>query len=285
MKIITCSGINGSFGGTNFGKAIVQLGVRFCDELAKSGTSASYSGRLGTDHFNSANNWATLLAAVGPGVFWNASSPLNAEAAAVGIVMANAVRSAVAAEQAEQLLFIAHSQGTNITAHALVDLATKSPQFFETHKVACVFLDPKLPTPTIERVFGPQWSGKISYLFLQSELDGLANQAIAGSRFIKQFPHGDHLFVAGLDHGTIHNWDALSQPALRWLTLPEHESYLRQVTKSRWDAQRRFGFNNWTNNHQDYVNRFKSSYPMFQGSLAPALLEFARGSLPAQYQS
>ena len=158
--------------------------------------------------------------------------------------------------------------------------------FFTSRPVRCLFLDPKVGPNHVTDVFAMSAGLDLPFLFLQSELDLLSNQGVLGSRFIDQFLLGNHLYVAGLGHNDIEDWDMLEQAKLRWLTRPEYQDeYLRALEKERLRLRQERGKPGWTTMDEMKIEKFKKAYAMNTGPLTPAVLQFAQGRLAQRYES
>lgn len=72
------------------------------------------------------------------------STVLNEEANRLSPQYAAAMCNAVANDPTEDVLVLAHSQGTNNLSWTLLDLAKNNPDFFENRSVRCTLFDPKV---------------------------------------------------------------------------------------------------------------------------------------------
>lgn len=284
MRVFTFSGIQGSFSDINRGEALIQLAKDLSKALLPK-TTLIYEGLENQDHFISRVNWSTLLSQLGPATLLDGSPVLNDEGARVTPIAAPELIARVASDPTEPVLIIAHSQGTNNAAFTLRHLLNNHPAFFAQRAVRCLFLDPKVGPNHVRALFEMSGNIDLPFLFFQSERDLLSNQGVFGSRFIDQFSHGDHLFVAGLGHGDIHDWDMLHSAKRRWLTLLEYQKYIREVEKERIRIARERGKPGWTTADQLRVDKFKKYYKMNTGALTPALCEFIQGQLSNRYRS
>jgi len=284
MRIFTFSGIKGAFADINRGETLIELAKDLRRELTAE-PAVEYEGIASTDHFISEINWSTLVSQLGIATLLDGSPVLNAEALRIAPVAADAMRSLVGPDPSEPVLIIAHSQGTNNATFTLNHLLRNAPGFFSQRPVRCLFFDPKVGPNHVRELFVMGASLDFPFLFLQSEDDLLSNQGVLGTRFIEQFPHGDHLYVAGLGHSDILDFGMLSQAKRRWLTLLEYQKYMRAVEKQRIRIAQERGKPGWTTADALKLDKFKRNYSMNVGSLIPALVEFATGKLSKKYQS
>jgi hypothetical protein len=284
MRIFTFSGIRGEFSGTNRGGEIIQLARDLAANLPST-AGAAYDGAEGADHFVSEINLGRLLGELGPATLLDGSPVLNEEARRVAPVAAAQLLQLAPADAAEPVVIIAHSQGTNNATFTLQRLLAREPGFFAARAVRCLFFDPKVGPDHVRDVFAQSAGLDLPFLFLQSERDLLSNQGVIGTRFIDQFHLGNHLYVAGLGHNDIEDWEVLEDPRLRWLTRPEYHGYIREVEKERLRLRQERGKPGWTTADELRVEKFKKAYAMNKGGLTPALLQFAQGRLAAKYES
>ena len=285
MRIITFSGIRGGFNGINHGEEIVQFARDLVAALP--GTAAPvYDGIEGQDHFISEINWSRLLGEVGLATFLDGSPLLNEEARRVAPVAADAILQLSAASPGDPVVIIAHSQGTNNATFTVRHLISHQADFFTNRPVRCLFLDPKVGPNQVSDVFAMSADLDLPFLFFQSEQDLLSNQGVLGTRFIDQFRLGNHLYVAGLAHNDIADWDMLDQAKLRWLTRPEYQDdYLRALEKERLRLRQERGKPGWTTMDELKMDKFKKAYAMNTGPLTPAVVQFAQGRLAQRYES
>jgi hypothetical protein len=284
MRLFTFSGIQGAFSDINRGEALIQL-ARDLRQSLSSVATVTYDGLENHDHFISHINWSTLLSQLGPATLLDGSPVLNEEGLRVAPVAGAAILSRLATDPTEPVLVICHSQGTNNATFTIRHLLNQSPAFFAQRAVRCLFLDPKVGPSHVQALFEMSANIDLPFLFLQSERDLLSNQGVFGTRFIDQFPHGDHLFVAGLGHGDIDDWDMLHQAKRRWLTLLEHQKYIRDVRKERIRIAQERGKPGWTTNDELRLDKYKKTYKMNAGALTAALIEFAQGKLSNRFKS
>ncbi len=284
MRIFTFSGIRGEFSGTNHGGEIIQLARDLAANLP--GTAgADYDGVEGADHFISEINLGRLLGELGPATLLDGSPLLNEEARRVAPAAAAQLVQLAPAAPADPVLIIAHSQGTNNATFTIRRLLNQNREFFAGRAVRCLFFDPKVGPDHVRDVFAQSAGLDLPILFLQSEKDLLSNQGVIGTRFIDQFHLGNHLYVAGLGHNDINDWEVLDDAKLRWLTRPEYHGYIREVEKERLRLRQERGKPGWTTADELKVEKFKKAYAMNTGALTPALLQFAQGRLAAKYES
>jgi len=284
MRAFTFSGINGAFTDINRGEELIEL-VKDLRAALPAGTPLNHDGIEGQDHFISEINWGTLLSQLGPATLLNGSPVLNAEAQRVAPGAAAALLQSTAGDPTEPVLILAHSQGTNNATFTLRQLLRQSPAFFAQRAVRCLFLDPKVGPNHVQELFVMGANLDFPFLFFQSERDLLSNQGVFGSRFIDQFPFGNHLYVVDLGHGDIIDWDMLAVAKRRWLTRDDYRTYLRDIGKERMRIAQERGKPGWTTADELRVEKFKRNYKMDTGALTPALTEFAQGTLSSKYQS
>jgi pimeloyl-ACP methyl ester carboxylesterase len=284
MRIFTFSGIRGAFSDINRGETLIQLARDLRTRLT-SEPAVEYEGLAGSDHFISEINWSTLVSQIGAATLLDGSPVLNAEALRVAPVAAAAMRALVAANPREPVLILAHSQGTNNATFTLHHLLRHSPGFFAQRAVRCLYFDPKVGPNHVRDLFIMSAAFDFPFLFLQSEQDLLSNQGVFGTRFIEQFPHGNHLYVAGLDHSDILDFDMLAQAKRRWLTLLEYQRYMRAVEQERIRIAQQRGKPGWTTADALRLDKFKKNYQMNAGALIPGLVEFSSGKLSNRYKS
>jgi hypothetical protein len=291
MRIFSFSGIASGFSGINHGGDLVRFVNGFIGTLPNTagarytGTEFADPAAPDTDHFISRINWGTLLGQLGLSVFGDGSPVLNEEADKVAGAAAKCILQSRVSDD-EPLLFVAHSQGTNIATFTLNRLVQTHRSFVDAHPIRCLFFDPKVGPNLVHTLFSQSSEERLSFLFLQSENDFLANQrVVGGGRFIDEFDLGNHLWVADQDHSSIHDIDMLGSESLRWLTRPEYYAYQKKLKSRQFELQRTRGTRPLTAENIADLNRFKSSYTMDQGPLLPALRQFALGALGNAYTS
>jgi hypothetical protein len=287
MKLFTFSGISGTFSGTNDGAGIIDLAKSVIDEMPAA-EKPSYTGIDGTDHFHSNVNFSSMLTSVESLVSLSGVDGLNKEAAEFSPHFAEIMSNAVSADATEDVLILSHSQGTNNATWTLLNLSQNHPDFFAQRSVRVAMFDPKLGTSYMNQLFGRFADpAQLGFLFFQSENDILGDQGMFIPKFITEFPHGNHIWVKGLDHTSIHEWASLNKPQ-RWLDLFGFLEYerawnqkviaLKQETRAgQLGTMQIIRLHNWTDQYaKDEMNKDK---------LSEALLGFLQGSLPAKFKS
>lgn len=286
MKLFTFSGISGTLAGTNEGLGLIELANDVLEALPASLRPEAYTGTRDVDHFPSDINLGKLLGVLQDAVRLTGATALNEEAARLSPQYGEAMLNQMSSDD-EEVLVLAHSQGTNNLTWTLLYLARNHSDFFENRTVRCAFFDPKVGPNYVSQIFGIFPKEQLSFLFFQSEKDTLANQGMMTPEFIRGFVLGDHIWVRGLDHGTIREWASLDKPQ-RWLNRPgfleyEHAWYkklnqLRQETRGgQIGTVQLLKLDKWTAQYaRDEMNLDKPS---------EALIGFLRGRLPAKYKS
>jgi hypothetical protein len=170
----------------------------------------------------------------------------------------------------------------------LLNLAGNNPDFFAQRSVRCALFDPKVGTMYMNELFGRFADpAQLGFLFFQSENDILGDQGMFIPKFITEFPHGNHIWVKGLNHTSIHEWAMLNKPQ-RWLDLFGFLEYerawerkviaLKQETRAgQLGTMQITRLHNWVDQYaKDEMNLDK---------LTDALIGFLRGNLPAKFKS
>jgi hypothetical protein len=251
------------------------------------GEAIDYEGVDDEDHFRSYVNYAVMLGNLADAVQLGGVRVLNEEANRLSPNYAVAMSNAVADDPAEDVLIIAHSQGTNNATWTLLNLARNEPAFFEKRSVRCALLDPKLGRNYMEQLFALFPDPKaLSFLFFQSENDILGDQSMLIPKFIDEFPHGNHIWVKDLNHTSIHEWAMLTKNQY-WLDLSGYEEFarawrqkviaLKQETRAgQLGTAQIIKLQNWGDQYaRDEMNLDK---------LSEALLGFLAGNLPAKFR-
>ncbi|HEX4342052.1 MAG TPA: hypothetical protein VH255_01595 [Verrucomicrobiae bacterium] len=287
MKLFTFSGISGTLSGTNDGSDIIDLAEKVIAALPTP-SAVRYEGVDDVDHFRSYIDYETMLSNIGDAVQLSGVTVLNEEANRLSPNYAVAMSNAVSTDPTEDVLILAHSQGTNNLTWTLLNLAKNEPDFFTQRNVRCALFDPKVGSNYMEQVFAlfPDQSA-LSFLFFQSENDILGDQSMLIPKFIDEFPHGNHIWVKGLDHTSIHEWAMLNKNEY-WLDLFGYQDYERawrqevialkqQTRSSQMGTAQVTQLHNWSDQYaKDEMNYDK---------ISPALLGFLMGNLPAKYKS
>jgi hypothetical protein len=281
MRLFSFSGISSSITTVNNGKEVKQFAQDVLS--AFSDPVPSYDPTDNVGHFRSYVNLLKLLAEVEDAVRLDGSTVLNNEAENFAQQYATAMDDAMSPFPGEEVLIIAHSQGNNNMAFTLKYLFQNRPQFFADRKVRCAMFDPKVGANHIEELIALDKDMNLEFLFFQSENDVLGDQSMFIPKFIDKFPHGNHIWVRGTDHGSIRDWKTLST-VQSWLDLGEYQEFEREVAKERINLAREFG----AHLNTVYLGRlqaFKANYEMNEDKLAPALLGFLQGKLPKKFCS
>src|ERR1035437_9429766 len=153
MKLFTFSGFSGTLWGTNDGSGMIE----FANKVIGAMTSAkkpAYDGIEGKNHFHSNVNFSTMLGSVESAVSLSGVDALNEEAGQLSPHFAEVMSDALAADPTEDVLVLAHSQGTNNLTWTLLNLARNNPDFFAQRSVRCAMFDPKLGTVYMNELFG-----------------------------------------------------------------------------------------------------------------------------------
>jgi hypothetical protein len=287
MKLFTFSGISGTLSGTNDGSDIIDLAEKVIAALPTP-SAVRYEGVDDVDHFRSYIDYETMLSNIGDAVQLSGVTVLNEEANRLSPNYAVAMSNAVSTDPTEDVLILAHSQGTNNLTWTLLNLAKNEPDFFTQRNVRCALFDPKVGSNYMEQVFAlfPDQSA-LSFLFFQSENDILGDQSMLIPKFIDEFPHGNHIWVKGLDHTSIHEWAMLNKNEY-WLDLFGYQDYERawrqevialkqQTRSSQMGTAQVTQLHNWSDQY--------AKNEMNYDKISPALLGFLMGNLPAKYKS
>jgi hypothetical protein len=238
------------------------------------------------DHFTSNINLGHLIGQIPDFLHLNGSTLLNREAAQFSPSRAKTLSDSTAGDSHEDLIFLAHSQGTNNLAWTLLHLAQHFPGFFDNRIVRCAFFDPKLGRNYMEHLFGLFPQDKVRFLFFQSQNDLLGNQGVGVPKFISEFPHGDHIWVKGLNHGSIREWASLNKKQ-SWLDQSGYQVFQRAQGKKIIALRRqntRTGQLGTTQMQQ--LKRWTDQYArdhMNQDKLSEALMGFLTDKLPDRF--
>lgn len=285
MKLFTFSGISGSLFGLNAGSGMIRLGRKVAEALAPA--VVRYTGTDDADHFRSYINYGVMLGQLDDVVRLTGSTVLNEEAHRLAPRYAAAMVNAAAADPEEEILMLAHSQGTNNLTWTLMHLARNDPAFFTARTVRCVLFDPKVGRNHMEQIFGRFPPEELSFLFFQSENDVLGDQGMLIPKFLTEFPHGNHIWVRGLDHSSIYEWDLLGKPQY-WLDLFGFAKYSRAWRQQVLALKQETKGGQLGTMQLAKLERWKTQYArtrMNSDRLVEALLGFLRGKLPAKFRS
>jgi len=270
-RLFTFSGIRAGFGDVNDGQYLVQFGnyIRKQDCWA---APLQYQAEDGVDHFRSYVNFNKLFSDLDNAVRLDGSEVLNNEARDVAPHYGKAMFDNSVA--GEDLLILAHSQGTNNVTHSLLWLEKNAPDFFEGRKIHLLMFDPKVGVDYVSALMASEVMQQLRLLFLQSEKNLLGNQNLSPRKFIDEFESGDHLFVRDVDHSTIVDARYVSRNQ-EILTLPGYRKWNRDVKKESLKLQRRYGRplrGSGFMKLRTYVKR----YPYDEAVLKEPILEFAK---------
>ena len=243
MKLCTFSGVSATLSGVNAGSGMIDLATHVVSAM-QDRFEIDYSGTDDVDHFRSFVNYGTMLGQVVDAVRLSGSTVLNDEASRLAPKYAELMSNLGAGDPSEDILVLAHSQGTNNLTWTLLNLARNEPAFFENRSVRCALFDPKVGRNFMEQLFGLFPPETLAFLFFQSQNDVLGDQGMFIPKFIEEFPHGDHIWVKGLDHGSIREWDMLSK-AQHWLNLGGYfefsRAYGREIIRLRQETRGHLG--------------------------------------------
>jgi hypothetical protein len=272
-----------SLTGVNDGQEIKQ----FASDIISNwddGTAPSYDSQDGVGHFRSYINALSLLSDIEDAVQLNGSDALNNEARQFAPQYSEAMYAAMTADPTEDVLVLAHSQGTNNLVFSLRMLFDTHPDFFAERNVRCAMFDPKVGANHVQEIVVMDPDQKIQFLFFQSQNDILGNQAFFVQKFIDQFQHGNHIWVRGQDHQSIHEWKTYST-VQSWLNLEEYIQFRRDCSKELIFLQQDFGKPGLNTVYLGKFQKYVRDYEMNEDQLSAALLGFLEGALPKKFQS
>jgi hypothetical protein len=271
MRLFTFSGISGSFVGTNDGQQFVQFAQ---DIIAQSsGQSITYNGKRGEDHFTSDVNYSALLSTLEGAVTLNGSPILNREAWDRAPIYAAALLEALPTDPTEPLILLGHSQGTNLLTFTLKYIHDMTPGILQTRPIRIALFDPKVGPNYVEQLFVYYSAADVRFLFVQSDHDLLGNQSIFATKFIDQFPHGNHWWIRGLDHSSIREWSSYAVEQ-SFLTLESYLQFRRDCRKELIRLQQEFGKPGLNTTYMLKFQDFQKKYPMKKAKLGTPLLSF-----------
>lgn len=284
MKLFTFSGIRADITGFNDGRALVAFVREIIDALPAT-QKPSYSGTENIDHFRSQVNFGRMMSHW-EGIFTLDGSPtLNEEAINLSPTFGETIFQQTLADPSETVLFLSHSQGTNNLTFSLNWLIANRPDFFRNRKIRCAYFDPKVGINPILNLFSfDNKAQAIEFLFFQSECDILGNQSLIIPKFIDQFPHGNHIWVKGLDHSSICDWDFMNLPQ-KVLTLSKYSNFRRKYTQTKIKLEGERSKGGLGPNQIIKLSKFVSDYPMLTATPADAILGFLQGKLPKKFLS
>lgn len=282
MRLFTFSGIRGSFIGTNPGTGLIKLARAIVDELPAA-AKPEYEGVGGVDHFISKVNLSSIVGNPEAIFSLDGAPELDAEGAEFAPGYAAAMVNALKGDDESPVLILAHSQGTNIAAYTLAHLLDGDLDFNAKRPVRIAMFDAKVSPSMVEPLF--RRAESFDFLFLQSEFDPLGNQNLGRARkFTDHFPRGNHLWVKGLDHGSIVNPKVMGEEQevlvrKRYLKLQD------DISKARIDVNippKALSPASVIDAHiKGVVRRFKGE----KARPLDALTGFLRGKLAKQFQS
>jgi hypothetical protein len=283
MRLFTFSGIAASITDINDGIELVEFASNVASALPAD-SRPSYDGRADVGHFRSFINYAVLLGDLERLVTLDGSPALNEEADELAPKYGQAILDQTSADPKETIMVLAHSQGTNLCAHTLIYIFNNQPAFFEERSIRCALFDPKVGANYMETIFGLVQLQGVSFLFFQSENDILGNQAFLLPKFIDEFPHGDHLWVRGLNHSEIRDWSRMNRPQ-GILTLPKYSDFRRDYRKEKLRLQQERGKPGFSTVEVSALQKFVKEYSMIKAKPSEALLGFLQGDLATKFQS
>lgn len=286
MKLFTFSGVSASLSGVNAGLGLIELAKNVAGAMPAK-KRPGYSGTDDVDHFRSYVNFGTMLGVLQDLVRLDGSSVLNEEAGRLSPQYAAALANAVADDPAEDVMILAHSQGTNNLTWTLLHLARNNADFFENRSVRCALFDPKVGRNYMEQILGTFSPQQLSFLFFQSQNDILGDQGMLVPKFIKEFPHGNHIWVKGLDHGSIREWAVLNKPQ-RWLDLFGFQKFERAWNRKVIELKQEMRGGQMGTVQllklEKWVNQYAKDV-MPSDKLTEALIGFLMGQLPGKFKS
>ena len=286
MKLFTFSGVSASLSGVNAGLGLIELANNVATAMPAH-ERPTYRGTNDVDHFRSYVNFGTMLGSFQDLVRLDGSMVLNAEAARLSPQYAAALANSMADDAAEDVLILAHSQGTNNLTWTLLELARNHADFFAERSVRCALFDPKVGRNYMEQIFGTFSPEQLSFLFFQSQNDILGDQGMLIPKFIEEFPHGNHIWVKGLDHGSIREWAVLNQPQ-RWLDLFGFQKFDRAWHQKVIELKQELRGGQMGTVQLLRLDKWVNQYAkdeMASDKLTEALLEFLQGQLPEKFKS
>lgn len=284
MKLFTFSGISSTLININYGGELKQFASDVIENWNANIPPPDYLGQDGVDHFRSDINLMSLLSHLESAVRFDGSPTLNAEAESLALDIAESIVTRTGPDPTEDVVILAHSQGTNNLTFALRYLLDRNPSFFEKRSVRCALFDPKVGANRVQEIVVLDPDEKIQFVFFQSQNDLLGDQALFVSKFIDQFPHGNHIWVRGTDHSSIRDWKTFSTRQ-SWLALDGYAEFLRDCRKKFISLQHEFGKPGLNTVYLGKYDTYKNQYPMKQAVLSTALLPFLQKGLPKVFQS
>ena len=139
----------------------------------------------------------------------------------------------------------------------------------------------------MEQIFGTFSPEQLSFLFFQSQNDILGDQGMLLPKFIEEFPHGNHLWVKGLDHGSIREWAVLNKPQC-WLDLFGFQKFDRAWRQKVIELKQELRGGQLGTVQLLRLDKWVNQYArdeMASDKLTEALLGFLLGQLPEKFNS
>ena len=255
--------------------------------------TATYNGMMdaNADHFPSHISLDDYFDEFTDAIRLEAKRRLDTESREFAPIIARQVAQLTKINLGEEVLFVAHSQGCNNAAFTLRHLYDVNREFYSNRSVRCLMLDPKVGAQTVDSLFSVLPKERLSFLFYQSENDILSVQNLLRSKFINLFELGDHVWVKGLDHGSIHNWDDLNGEQ-EYLLRSEYLEYQREWKKFVKRLQQETRGGQLGTMQLKQLDKWRDKYPMRTakgakktgtpkfGQLLEGILDFLQGKAP-----
>jgi hypothetical protein len=281
MRLFTFSGIRGGLFGTNPGTGLVSFAQTVISKLPR-GDAPGYNGTTGVDHFPSSVSIGTILANHEAVLSMNGAPELDAEAETKAPFHAAQIAQALSTDSDTETLILAHSQGANNAAHTLREMLDQD-LIGKKRILYIAMFDSKVSPLVVDELF--RRNAKFKFLFFQSENDVLGNQNLQRRKFSDAFPHGDHLWVKGLNHGTIVSAPHLTRPQ-EMLTLLDYLKFQRDYDKERININVSPHDPAPTATKQMRLKKFVKNYkPSVTAPPMDALVGFLRGQLAGRFES
>lgn len=106
-------------------------------------------------------------------------------------------------------------------------------------------------------------------------------------KFIKEFPHGNHIWVKGLNHGSIREWAVLNKPQ-RWLDLFRFQKFERAWKQEVMSLKQEMRGGQLGTMQLLRLDKWVNQYAkdeMHKDKLTEALIGFLGGKLPEKFKS
>lgn len=281
MKLFTFSGIRGGLFGTNSGAGLVDFANEIISELPKS-RQPEYTGTTGVDHFPSAVSLGTIIANHEAILSLNGAPELDSEARLNADLHASKILEALEGDPDPEVLVVAHSQGTNNAAWALREMLDKG--LLPSKRVFRIAMfDAKVSPTVVDELF--RRAENFRFFFFQSENDVLGNQNLQRKKFSDAFPHGDHLWVKGLNHGSIVTEKAMRKKQ-QMLRLKAYLQFQRDYEKKRISINVSPHDPSPVGTKMSRLRTFVKKYPPSLTDVPMlAITGFLEGKLPKKFQS